>query len=216
VCALSAKQSKPTEETLKAVDHLLGYVKAHPDNGELYRKSDMQLKYYSDASFASQPLGRSVAGGFHYMGNKDNNEICAVIDAFSVNIGVVVASAYEAEVAAVYLNMQRASWLRHVLNAFGHPQGPTQGVTDNAVAVAFANDTCKLSKSKSIDIRFHWVRDRVQQKQQQIGFVPGDLNIADFFTKPLSKDDHHRWLPLIVDLPARGAFTPDVQRKSWV
>jgi len=41
--ALSAKQSKPTEETLKAVDHLLGYVKAHPDNGELYRKSDMQL-----------------------------------------------------------------------------------------------------------------------------------------------------------------------------
>ena len=89
-------------------------------------------------------------------------------------------------------------------------------MTDNAVAVAFANDTCKLSKSKSIDIRFHWVRDRVQQKQQEIGFVPGDLNIADFFTKPLSKDDHHRWLPLIVDLPARGAFTPDVQRKTWV
>jgi len=31
----------------------------------------------SDASFASQLMGRSVAGGFHYMGNQDDKEICA-------------------------------------------------------------------------------------------------------------------------------------------
>ena len=191
---------------MAAADRLLGYMKAHPDNALVFAKSDMTLKFFSDASYASKSQGRSVAGGYLYAGNADDHALNGAIDSFSSNVGVVVGSAYEAEVAALYMNMQRAAWLRHVFDAFTFKQGPTPGVTDNAVAVAFANDTCKLSKSKSIDIRFYWIRDRVQQGHFTIAHVPGEDNVADFFTKPLSEEDHHRWLPLLVELPARGAL----------
>jgi hypothetical protein len=93
---------------------------------------------------------------------------------------------------------------------FGFPQGPTLVVTDNTVAIAFAEDTCKLSQSKSIDIRFHWIRDRVKQGQFKLAYVPGTENIADFFTKPLSADDHHRWMPFLAALGPEGAYRPDL------
>jgi hypothetical protein len=200
VCALSAQQSNPTEAATAAADRLLGYVAAYPDNQLVYRSSDMQLKFASDASHNSRPKGRSVGGGIIYAGDADNNNINGAIDAFSSVIGVVVMSAYEAEVAALYMTMQRCEWLRQVFSAFGFKQGPTPGVTDNEVAISFAMNTCTLSKSKSIDIRFHWIRDRISQGHFTLSHVPGIDNIADFFTKALSIDDHHRWLPLLVRL----------------
>ncbi len=39
--------------------------------------------------------------------------------------------------------------------------------------------------SKSLDMRFHWLRDRVDQGQFCVVFVPGVQNLADFFTKSL-------------------------------
>jgi hypothetical protein len=37
--------------------------------------------------------------------------------------------------------------------------------------------------SKSLDMRFHWLRDRIRQGQFRVLFIPGAINIADFFTK---------------------------------
>jgi hypothetical protein len=34
-------------------------------------------------------------------------------------------------------------------------------------------------------MRFHWLRDRVRQGQFRVLFIPGAINIADFFTKAL-------------------------------
>jgi hypothetical protein len=124
VCALSAQQSNPTEAATAAADRLLGYVAAYPDNQLVYRSSDMQLKFASDASHNSRPKGRSVGGGIIYAGDADNNNINGAIDAFSSVIGVVVMSAYEAEVAALYMTMQRCEWLRQVFSAFGFKQRP--------------------------------------------------------------------------------------------
>jgi hypothetical protein len=43
-----------------------------------------------------------------------------------------------------------------------------------------------------MDMRFHWVRDRVRQGQFNIQWRPGAVNLADFFTKalPVSKFTH--------------------------
>jgi hypothetical protein len=67
----------------------------------------------------------------------------------------------------------------------GYSQPPTPIFCDKEVAIGLATDTINLKMSKSLDMRFHWMRDRVRQKQFRIIFVPGLLNTADFFTKAL-------------------------------
>ena len=96
-----------------------------------------------------------------------------------------------------------AEWLREIFRAFGYPQGRTPLVTDNAVAVGFANDTIQHAKTKAIDMRYHWIRDRVRQGHFDIFWVSGDFNIADYFTKALPVHEHQRWAPVIVKMPSQ-------------
>ncbi len=56
---------------------------------------------------------------------------------------------------------------------------------DNECAVGLANDVIIPKMSKSIDMRFHWLKDRVKQGQFQIFHIPGLQNAADFLTKSL-------------------------------
>ena len=72
---------------------------------------------------------------------------------------------------------------------------------DNECAVGLASDTVRAKKSKAIDMRFDWIRDRVRQKQFIVSFLPGSLNLADFFTKSLPKGKHQELAPLYVDNP---------------
>ena len=48
-----------------------------------------------------------------------------------------------------------------------------------------------------MDMRFFWLRDRVKQNQFVVEHIPGQYNIADFFTKALPKtkyDQFHRYI----------------------
>ncbi len=51
--------------------------------------------------------------------------------------------------------------------------------------VGLANDSLKIKRSKSIDMRFHWVHDRIKQGQFKVQWMKGIDNLADFFTKAL-------------------------------
>jgi hypothetical protein len=51
--------------------------------------------------------------------------------------------------------------------------------------------------SKSLDMRFHWLRDRIDQGQLRVVFVPGLRNLADLFTKSLPVARHRVISPFI-------------------
>ncbi len=72
------------------------------------------------------------------------------------------ASAAEAELAAGFQQAQLAVRLRHTLQDLGYPQQPTLLPIDNTVAIGLANDTMNKKISKSMGMRFFWLRDRVQ------------------------------------------------------
>jgi hypothetical protein len=79
----------------------------------------------------------------------------------------------------------------------GYPQLPTLLLIDNIVAIGLTNDTINKKRSKSMDMRFIWLRDRVRQQQFVVEHIPGQHNVADFFTKALPKskfDQFHRYL----------------------
>jgi hypothetical protein len=109
----------------------------------------------------------------------------------STILKVVVSSAAEAELGALFYNGKEAAWLRTTLIDMGHPQPPTPIQTDNSCAAGIANDTVKQRRSKAIDMRFYWVQDRVVQKQFVVHWRQGSDNLADYFTKHHSAA-HHR------------------------
>ena len=55
--------------------------------------------------------------------------------------------------------------------------------TDNTTAHGIANDTVKQKRSKAMDMRYYWIRNRVRQKQFHIYWRKGKYNRADFHTK---------------------------------
>ena len=181
VCNLATFQSRPTKQTMCMVDRLLGYASTHLNGTVVIRPSDMILRIHSDASHLSRSNSGSVAGGIHYLGTSDPYFINAPIHCHSTGIPVVCAAVSESEYAGVFSNAQIAVDERNCLASLGYPQPPTVVFCDNECAVGLANETVRAKKSKSIDMRFDWIRDRVKQLQLIVDFIPGALNLADFF-----------------------------------
>jgi hypothetical protein len=77
----------------------------------------------------------------------------------------VLSSATEAETGVLFHNAKDAAPFRITLLELGHPQGPTPIQTDNACASGIINDTVKQRRSKAMDMRFYWIKDRVAQDQ---------------------------------------------------
>jgi hypothetical protein len=202
-CAISSDQATPTQQLEAQADRLLSYAATYPDNKIVFKKSDMIQKIQSDCSYLSRSHARSVAGGISYLGNDDNDATFTNgnIFAFSKIIDVVVASVGEGEYASVFLNAQAGEYVRSILLALGHPQPPTVIYCDNECAVGLANDTVKMKRSKSIDMRFHWIRDRIKQRHFVVTWIKGANNLADFFTKALPVHAHQSTMHKLVFTP---------------
>jgi hypothetical protein len=127
----------------------------------------------------------------------------------STVLDVVVSSVAEAEYGAAYRAGRHAVWFRIIAAALGFKQdGPTIIYVDNTTAVGLANNTLKIARTKAIDMRFHWLRDRVRQGQLKVLHIPGTQQLADFFTKPLAVKDHLSMMTKFVRTPQRAHFNP--------
>ena len=80
----------------------------------------------------------------------------------------IMASAAEVELGALFLNCQEAVPIRITLEEMGHSQPPTPVQVDNSTALGISNRTIKQRKSKAMDMRFYWIKDRKNQKQFNI------------------------------------------------
>ncbi len=152
----------------------------------------MILRVLADASFLSRPKAGSVAGSFHFLGMKAPAPVFInhPVSAHSTRIPVVCSFSGEAEYGGIYAAARIATEERRILHNMGHPQPPTPLHCDNECAIGLATESITPKMSKSIDMRFHWLRDRVRQGHFDIKFVPGLQNIADFFTKALPVARH--------------------------
>jgi hypothetical protein len=182
ISSLSTQQANPTENTLKAVLHLLDYCGTHPNPTIRYHASDMVLHVESDALYLSEKKAKSRSAGYFYLGkNPEGEELLypPINGAVLVNASIIketVASAAEAELAALFHNAQDAIPLIHALTELEHPQPPTPIQTDNSTAAGLANDTVRQRRSKSMDMRWFWVRDKVGENIFNIYWNTGKTN----------------------------------------
>jgi hypothetical protein len=106
----------------------------------------------------------------------------------------VLSSAAEAECGALYDNTKEGVPLRNTLAKMKHQQPPTplQVVDNSTTHHRFANKQMKQQKSKSMDMRLHWVQDQVSRKQFKVYWQPGPTNLANNFRKHHSPSHHWR------------------------
>ena len=65
--AIGAQQAAATEDTKYAIGQLLDYVATYPDDGILFRKSDMILAAHADAGFLNESKSRSRSGAHIFL-----------------------------------------------------------------------------------------------------------------------------------------------------
>ena len=197
---IAAQQSQPTERTMSEVTWFLDYCATHPDATIRYNASEMCLWSESDASYLSESKARSRVGGIFFLSSAPDATPPTrdpppngIVFANAQILKMVVGSSMEAEIAATFSNAKEACPMRVTLEELGHPQPATPMKVDNATAVAFANDTMKFKRTKAIDMRFFWIRDRVKNNQFNIYWRPGSDNAAaDYVTKHHSPSHHQR------------------------
>ena len=214
---ISSEQARPTQRVMDNAMRVLAYAAAYPNNELVFTACDMVLFCQSDCSFLSRSEARSVGGGIEYLGNRGQpTHINGAIHAFSSIIPVVVASVAEGEYGAAYMTAQHATGSRQVLEFLGYPQPPTLILGDNECAVGLANGTLKIKRSKSINMQFHWLRDRIRQGHFEYQWRKGANNLADFFTKALPVHKHQELMKFLVHTPQRSALTRRCTRSTSV
>ncbi len=195
ISAIASQSAKPTHDTLLQTKQLLDYIATQDEAVLTYNASDMVLAIHSDASYLSEPGARSRAGGHFFLSS--NAEIPpnngAVLNIAHI-IKHVMASATEAELAALYIMAREAVFIRIILMEMGHTQPATPLQTDNSTAEGVVNGKVQPKRTKAMDMRFHWLRDRECQDQFWIYWRPGKLNYADYWTKhhPVAHHQHIR------------------------
>jgi hypothetical protein len=168
-----ASQLSTATTTIKAVSHLLDYCSTHHESTIRYFASDMQLEIHSDASYLSEPKAKSRIGGYFYLGGKTDSLIKPLSNGpllcHTAVLKHVVSSVAEAEFGALFVNAKEGTVMRTILSEMGHNQDSTDLTTDTTTADGIINNTVQQKRSKAMDMRFYWVKDRVGKKKLTLG-----------------------------------------------
>ena len=130
----------------------------------------------------------------------------------------IVSSASEYEYATVYIAGKEGLPIRYTLNDIDCIQPPTPITCDNTTAVKIVNGTCKLKRSRSIDQRYHWIRERVNEfRDFTVTWESGTghlQSIADFLTKSYPTEHTLAMRKLFVKAETPAFTTAESRRRS--
>jgi len=158
----------------------------------------MILYAVADAAYLVLPRARSRSASLFYLGNSSPvlppvHVPNGPVHVLCKTLRGVPASAAEAETCGLFLAGQEAIPLLTALDELGHPQ-PTSGTpleTDNSTAHDILHAQVRMKRSKAFDMRFHWLKDRIQRHQFNLYWAPCKLNKADYFTKHHPPSHHN-------------------------
>ena len=108
---------------------------------------------------------------------------------FSKKQQIVTLSTTEAEYVALSTATQEAMWIRRLLSDFGVTMDqPTVILEDNQGAICLAKNPVTRTRSKHIDVRYHYIRETLSEEGTiNLLYCSTSEMIADILTKPLPK-----------------------------
>ncbi|GJR44435.1 putative ribonuclease H-like domain-containing protein [Tanacetum coccineum] len=195
VCACSRFQVTPKVSHLYAVKRIFKYIKGKPKLGLWYpRESPLDLVAYSDSDYAAANLDRkSTTGGCQFLGRRLISWQCK-------KQTIVATSTTEAEYVAAASCCGQVLWLQNQLLDYGFNFMNTIIHIDNQSTICIIKNPVYHSKTKHIEIRYHFIRDCYEKKLIQVQKIHTDLNVADLLTKAF--DGPRLNLDMKKDMPA--------------
>jgi hypothetical protein len=174
----------PTTEHLAAVKRVLRYVAGTLQFGCCYRrKQEAQLVGYSDSDLAGDvDTRKSTTGVVFFLGGN-------VITWQSQKQRVVALSSCEAEYIAGATAACQGVWLARLLAELkGEEAGTFSLNIDNQSAVALSKNPVFHDRSKHIDVKYHYIRECVEENRVQLQSIGTVEQLADICTKALGRE----------------------------
>ncbi|XP_062119033.1 secreted RxLR effector protein 161-like [Humulus lupulus] len=179
---LSCFMSNPGMEHWNALKWLLRYLKGTAKFGLVYQRSNgaLTLNGYVDADFASNNDIEDLQQAICVLLNKSC--IC-----WKSQLQQVVAlSTTEVEFMATTEAFKEAIWLQGILQELKLLREKGTIFSDSQSLIHLCKNLVYHDKSKHIDIRLYWIREKIEDKILELDKVPTEENLADLGTKVLS------------------------------
>lgn len=176
--------ANPKENHLMAVKRIMRYLKGTYDFGLYYKRNEkFELRAYTDADWGGNIDDRkSTSGGALFLGKR-------LVTWTSKKQTCTSQSTAEAEYVAAAINCTNIVWIKHLMK--GMKEEITEPVIlycDNTSAINISKNPVMHAKTKHIAIKYHYVRELVEDKEVKMEYINTKEQIADIFTKPLPKD----------------------------
>jgi hypothetical protein len=151
VCMCARFQANPKEVHLRAVKRIMRYLVYTPKFGLWYPKgSTFDLIGYSDADWDGCKIDRkSTSGTYQFLGR-------SLVSWASKKQNSVVLSTAEAEYIATCHCCAQLLWMRQTLRDYGYKLSKVPILCDNESAIRMADNSVEHSRTKHIDIRYHF------------------------------------------------------------
>ncbi|GKB69574.1 hypothetical protein Tco_0930986 [Tanacetum coccineum] len=187
-------QGTPTDQTTyrRIIGGLMYLTASRPDiafatfsynMGLWYPKdSGFELIAYSDADHAGcKDDCKSTSGGVQFLGGK-------LVSWSSKKQDCAMMSIAEAEYVSLSACCAQVIWMRTQLLDYGFKYNRIPMYCDSKSAIAISCNPVQHSKTKHIDIRYHFIKEHVERGTVEIYFVGTEYQLADLFTKALPKE----------------------------
>ncbi|GKF16874.1 hypothetical protein Tco_0061792 [Tanacetum coccineum] len=165
----------PTEKHLHAVKRIFQYLKGTVNRGLWYPKDSLiALTTFADADHAGcQDTRRSTSGSMQFLGDR-------LVSWSSKRQKSATISSMEAEYIVMSGCCAQILWMRSQLTDYGLGFNKIIMYCDNKSAMALSCNNVQHSRSKHIDIRFHFIKEHVENGLGMRSFTPETLKqLAD-------------------------------------
>lgn len=188
VSLLSRFMSSPTHVHLLAAKRILRYIQGTVQMGILYKRGGrQQLIGYTDSDYAGDVEDRKSTSGYVFLVSD------GAVTWTSKKKPIVTLSTTEAEFVAAGAAACQVVWMMKIIKELGlSEEDNTEIYCDNSSAIRLSQNPILHGKSKHIEVRFHYLRELVRTGSIKLRHCGTINQIADIFTKPLSKENFLR------------------------
>ena len=138
----------------------------------------------SDADWSGDLNDRKSTTGYYFKFEGNGGAISWEVK----KQATVALSSAEAEYQAMAAAVQEAIYLRALLEDFGlQMKKPIDIGEDNQSCIKMCHNPVMHKRSKHIDTKLHFIRERVENKKVKIHYVPTEEMTADILTKSLPR-----------------------------
>ncbi|GJS26749.1 hypothetical protein Tco_0487369 [Tanacetum coccineum] len=146
------------------------------------KDTDMSQTTYSDADYAGcQDTRRSTSGSAQFLGDR-------LVSWFSKKQKSTAILSTKAEYIALSRCCAKILWMRSQLTDYGFTFNKIPMYYDNKSAIALCCNNVQHSRSKHIDVRYHFIKEQVENRIVELYFVRTEYQLANIFTKLLPRE----------------------------